>query len=123
MSIKFVRAAAFAMAGAMTFSAASVVAQGEAKSLDELLSFVKKGQVTEAKENRAREQRFAKDRADGIAGAQHQHGKGLVAHLRSQFRGSQAIPAIRSEHISGRPWQQSCIRKVSRRRIPGKSAR
>jgi biopolymer transport protein ExbB len=57
MSIKFVKAAAIAMAGALTFSGGSVVAQ-EAKSLDELLDFVKQGQVSEAKENRAREQSF-----------------------------------------------------------------
>ena len=63
MSIKFVKAAAIAVAGVLTFSAGSALAQ-EAKSLDELLQFVKQGQVSEAKENRAREQRFAKDKAN-----------------------------------------------------------
>ncbi len=66
MSIKFVKAAAFTMAGLLTFSAGSVLAQ-EAKSLDELLDFVKRGQVTEAKENREREQRFARDKANQAA--------------------------------------------------------
>ena len=66
MSIKFVRAAAFAMCGAVALSAGSALAQ-DAKSLDELLGFVKRGQVTEAKENRAREQRFAKDKANQAA--------------------------------------------------------
>ncbi|MBA6413516.1 MotA/TolQ/ExbB proton channel family protein [Parahaliea sp. F7430] len=63
MSIKFVQAAAFALCGALAFSGGSAVAQ-EAKSLDELLRFVKQGQVTEAKENRAREQRFAQAKSE-----------------------------------------------------------
>ena len=63
MSVKFVKAAALALTGVLSFSAGSVMAQ-EAKSLDELLDFVKQGQITEAKENRAREARFAKDKAN-----------------------------------------------------------
>ncbi len=66
MSTKFLRAAAFAMAGAVALTAGSALAQ-EAKSLDQLLDFVKRGQVTEAKENRAREQRFAQDKANQAA--------------------------------------------------------
>jgi biopolymer transport protein ExbB len=68
MSIKFVRAAAFAMAGTLALTTGASVAQAqEAKSLDQLLDFVKRGQVTEAKENRAREQRFAQDKANQAA--------------------------------------------------------
>lgn len=63
MSVKFIKAAAFALTGVLSFSAGSVMAQ-EAKSLDELLNFVKQGQITEAKENRDREARFAKDKAN-----------------------------------------------------------
>ena len=60
MSIKFVRAAAFAMAGTLALTTGASIAQAqEAKSLDQLLDFVKRGQVTEAKENRDQEQRFA----------------------------------------------------------------
>ena len=66
MSVKILKAAALAMCGALTLSAGSALAQ-EAQSLDQLLDFVKKGQVTEAKENRAREQRFAKDKANQAA--------------------------------------------------------
>lgn len=62
MSIKFVKAAAFALAGSVAFSA-PVMAQ-EAKSLDELLKFVKKGQVSEARENRQREQAFKNAKAE-----------------------------------------------------------
>ena len=66
MRVKFVQAAAFALCGALGLSAASALAQ-EAQSLDQLLNFVKKGQVAESKENRAREQRFAKDKANQAA--------------------------------------------------------
>ena len=66
MSIKCVKAAALALSGALILSAGPALAQ-EARSLDELLGFVKKGQVTESKENRAREQRFAKDKANQAA--------------------------------------------------------
>lgn len=63
MSTNFIKAAAFAVCGAVTFSSPGTLAQ-DAKSLDELLGFVKKGQVAEAKENRAREQNFAKSKAN-----------------------------------------------------------
>mgnify|MGYP003625703151 CR=1 FL=1 len=66
MSIKNVTAAIAVLCGTLALGAGSAMAQ-EAKSLDELLSFVKKGQVTEAKENRAREQRFATDKANQAA--------------------------------------------------------
>jgi biopolymer transport protein ExbB len=65
MSIKFVQVAAIAMCGALTLSVGSTLAEEQkARSLDELLGFVKQGQVSEGKENRAREQRFAKDKAN-----------------------------------------------------------
>ena len=66
MSVKFVKAAALALTGVLSFSASAVMAQ-EAKSLDELLNYVKQGQVTEAKENRAREAKFSKDKANQAA--------------------------------------------------------
>ena len=64
MSIKFVKAAAIAMAGTITIASGTVVAQGQPQSLEQLLEFVKRGQVTEARENRAREQAFARDKAN-----------------------------------------------------------
>lgn len=53
---------ATAVASVMTLSSLSAVAQ-EAKSLDQLLNFVKQGQATEAKENRDREARFRANKA------------------------------------------------------------
>jgi len=66
MSVKFIKGAALALCGALTVSAGPALAQ-EAKSLDELLKFVKQGQAQEAKENRQREQRFANDKANQAA--------------------------------------------------------
>lgn len=43
---------------ALSFNTSASFAQESAKSLDELLEFVKQGQVNEAKENKAREARF-----------------------------------------------------------------
>ncbi len=66
MSIKFVKAAAAtAFAGLLTISNVGVAQ--EAQTLDELLDYVKRGQVTAAQENREREQRFAKDKANQAA--------------------------------------------------------
>ncbi len=49
--------AAIAMSSVVALSSGAAVAQ-EAKSLDQLLEFVKQGQATDAQENRAREARF-----------------------------------------------------------------
>jgi biopolymer transport protein ExbB len=64
MSIKSVKVVAIALCSAMALFNASWALAQEAKTLDELLGFVKKGQVTESKENREREQRFSKDKAN-----------------------------------------------------------
>jgi biopolymer transport protein ExbB len=66
MSFKFVKGAALALCGALLLSGGSVTAQ-EAKSLDELLRYVKQGQAAAARENREREQRFANDKANQAA--------------------------------------------------------
>ncbi len=66
MSIKIIKAAAAtAFAGLLTISTGAVAQ--EAQSLDQLLEFVKRGQVTAAKENAEREQRFARDKANQAA--------------------------------------------------------
>lgn len=57
MKTKFLKVAAIALGGVIAFASAPLMAQ-EAKSLDELLKFVEKGRISEAKENAAREQRF-----------------------------------------------------------------
>jgi len=66
MSINSVKAAAIGLFGVLAVSTSTAMAQ-EAKSLDELLGFIKQGQVTESKENAAREQRFAQDKANQAA--------------------------------------------------------
>jgi biopolymer transport protein ExbB len=66
MSTKFVKAAAIGLLSVLTLTTGSALGQ-EARTLDELLGFVKQGQVKESKENRAREQRFAKDKANQAA--------------------------------------------------------
>ena len=57
MKTNLLKVAAIALGGAIAFASAPLMAQ-EAKSLDELLKFVEQGRTAEAKENRAREQRF-----------------------------------------------------------------
>ncbi|MCR9105248.1 MAG: MotA/TolQ/ExbB proton channel family protein [Gammaproteobacteria bacterium] len=68
MKMKLVKAAALALCGTLALSVGTLQAQEqEAKSLDELLGFIKKGQVNEARENREREQRFARNKANQAA--------------------------------------------------------
>jgi len=67
MSTNFVKAAAIAVASTFAFTAGAAIAEEKPRSLDELLQFVKQGQATEAKENRAREQAFARDKANQAA--------------------------------------------------------
>lgn len=67
MLTKRFKVSCLALFGAVAFSANLAVAQDEgakAASLDDLLKFVKQGQVKEGRENRAREARFAKDKAN-----------------------------------------------------------
>ena len=106
MSIKFVKAAAITMAGVLTFSAGSTLAQ-EAKSLDELLNFVKQGQVAENKENRAREQRFAQDKANQAAElrraeAERTRQEQLSAQLEDQFEENERLVAERQNQLKER---------------------
>ncbi|PLW69139.1 MotA/TolQ/ExbB proton channel family protein [Pseudohalioglobus lutimaris] len=103
MSIKFVKAAALAMAGTLAVSAGSVLAQ-EAKSLDELLQFVKQGQVQEQKENRAREQRFAKDKANQAAElkraeAERTRQEQISTQLEDQFEENELLVAAKQKQL------------------------
>lgn len=66
MSVKFVKCAAIMLCSLLSLSGGKVLAQ-EAKSLDELLQYVKQGQAAAARENREREQRFANDKANQAA--------------------------------------------------------
>jgi biopolymer transport protein ExbB len=103
MSIKCVKVAAIALCGALTISAGSVLAQ-DAKSLDELLGFVKQGQVTEAKESRAREQRFAKDKANQAselqkAEAERTRQEQISAQLEDDFEANELLVAAKQAQL------------------------
>ena len=103
MSIKCVKIAAIALCGALTISAGSVLAQ-DAKSLDELLGFVKQGQVTESKENRAREQRFAKDKANQAselqkAEAERTRQEQISAELEDAFEANELLVAAKQAQL------------------------
>ena len=105
MSIKFVRAAAFAMAGTVALAGGASIAQAqEAKSLDQLLDFVKRGQVTEAKENRAREQRFAQDKANQAAElkraeAERARQEEISAQLEDKFEENELLVAAKQAQL------------------------
>ena len=103
MSIKSVKVAAIALCGALTLSAGSALAQ-DAKSLDELLGFVKKGQVSERKENRAREQRFAKDKANQAselkkAEAERTRQEELSTQLEDAFEANELLVAAKQAQL------------------------
>ena len=103
MSAKIVKAAAFALCGALTLSGGSALAQ-EAQSLDQLLDFVKQGQVAESKENRAREQRFAKDKANQAAAlksaeAERVREEQRSAQLEKQFEENELLIAAKQKQL------------------------
>lgn len=103
MSAKIVKVAAFALCGALTLSGGSALAQ-EAQSLDQLLDFVKKGQIAESKENRAREQRFAKDKANQAAAlksaeAERARQEQLSTQLENQFEENELLIAAKQKQL------------------------
>ncbi|MDX1734944.1 MAG: MotA/TolQ/ExbB proton channel family protein [Halioglobus sp.] len=103
MSVNFVKAAVLALCGALTLSAGPALAQ-EAKSLDELLNFVKKGQVAEASENRAREQRFAQDKAKQAselqnAKAERKRQEEISAQLENTFEENELLIAAKQKQL------------------------
>ncbi|RLA56313.1 MAG: energy transducer TonB [Gammaproteobacteria bacterium] len=103
MSIKYVKAAAIALCGAVTLSAGSALAQ-DARTLDELLGFVKQGQVTEARENRAREQRFAKDKVNQASElkkveAERTRQEQISAELEDAFEANELLVAAKQDQL------------------------
>ena len=103
MSVKILKAAALAMCSALTLSGGSAFAQ-EAQSLDQLLDFVKKGQVTEAKENRTREANFAKDKANQAASlkqaeAERTRQEQLSAQLETTFEENDLLIAAKQKAL------------------------
>jgi len=103
MSVKYVKAAALALCGALTFSATSSFAQ-EAQSLDQLLDFVKQGQVTESRENRDREARFARDKANQAkalkdAEAERERQERRSTQLENQFEENELLIAAKQKQL------------------------
>jgi len=105
MSTRFVKVAAIAVASAFAFTAAMASAQDDKpRSLDQLLDFVKQGQVTEAKENRAREQAFANDKANQAAelqraNAQRTQQETLSAQLEDQFEANELLVVAKQDQL------------------------
>ena len=104
MSIKWVKGAALALCGALAVSGGSALAQ-QAKSLDELLGFVKQGQTTESRENRQREQRFANDKAGQAAElkrAQDERARqeALSTELENAFEENELMIAAKEELLT-----------------------
>lgn len=103
MSINCVKAAAMGLLGSLALSAGIATAQ-EAKTLDELLGFVKQGQVTESKENAAREQRFAQDKASQAAELQRAQGERtrqeeLSVQLEDSFEANELLVAAKQTQL------------------------
>jgi biopolymer transport protein ExbB len=104
MSIKFVKAAAIVIAGTLTFATGTASAEGEPQSLDQLLQFVKQGQVSENKENSAREQRFARDKANQAAEvkkaeAERTRQEQLSAQLEDTFEENELLVAAKQAQL------------------------
>lgn len=103
MSINCVKAAAIGLVGTFALSAGLATAQ-EAKTLDQLLSFVKQGQVTESKENAAREQRFAQDKASQAAElqkaqAERTRQEELSVQLEDAFEANELLVAAKQAQL------------------------
>jgi biopolymer transport protein ExbB len=106
MSFKIVKAAALVMCGTLTFSGSSAFAQ-EAQSLDQLLDFVKKGQVGESKENRSREATFTKDKANQAAAvkkaeAERTRQERLSSQLEKTFEDNDLLIADKQKQLQER---------------------
>jgi biopolymer transport protein ExbB len=106
MSFKIVKVAALAMCSVLTLSGTSAIAQ-EAQSLDQLLDFVKKGQATESKENRAREAKFTKEKANQAAAvkkaeAERAREEQLSARLEKTFEDNDLLIADKQKQLQER---------------------
>jgi biopolymer transport protein ExbB len=104
MKLQIFKAAA--LGAMMTLAASTTVAQ-EAKSLDELLGFVKQGQITEAKENTAREQAFKQAKSDqqrllNEAKAERTRQEGISADLERQFEENDLLVADKQKQLKER---------------------
>lgn len=108
MKTTILKAAAFTVGAMMTLASANLSAQeAEAKSLDELLGFVKQGQTTEAKENKAREQSFNAAKADqqrllNEAKAERKRQEQISARLEKSFEENELLIADKQKQLKER---------------------
>ncbi|MGB1141906.1 MAG: energy transducer TonB, partial [Halioglobus sp.] len=103
MKIKMFKVAAVTLGSVLALGSGQALAQ-DAKDLDQLLDFVKRGQVTEAKENRAREQRFARDKANQAqelknAEAERARQEALSAQLEDTFEQNELLVAAKQAQL------------------------
>ena len=96
-----------AVAGVMMGLLAATVAAQESKSLDELLGYVKQGQIDEARENRAREQRFVAAKADQArllaeARAERTRQERISARLEKRFEDNELLIAEKQKQLKER---------------------
>lgn len=102
------KAAAFTFGALITLGSGSALAQDqEAKSLDELLGFVKKGQITEGNENKKREQAFTKAKADQQrmltqAKAERTRQEGISAKLEKSFEENELLVQDKQKQLKER---------------------
>jgi len=102
------KAAAFTLGALMTLGSGMALAQDEeAKSLDELLGFVKQGQISEASENRKREQAFTKAKADQKrmleqAKAERTRQEQISANLEKTFEGNELLVQDKQKQLKER---------------------
>ena len=97
---------AAAVGAIMSLAASTTVAQ-EAKSLDELLGFVKQGQISEATENKAREQEFINAKADQNrlleeAKAERKRQEGISARLEKSFEDNELLVTEKQKQLKER---------------------
>lgn len=96
-----------AVAGAFMGLLASTAVAQEAKSLDELLGFVKQGQIDEAKENKAREASFIAAKADqqrllDEAKAERARQERISAQLEKNFEENELLIAEKQKQLKER---------------------
>jgi biopolymer transport protein ExbB len=97
---------AAAVGAIFSLTATSALAQ-EAKSLDELLGFVKEGQIAEAKENKAREREFINAKADqqrllDEAKAERARQERISAQLEKTFEDNELLVAEKQKQLKER---------------------
>ena len=100
------KAAAVALGAVVSLGAAAQEGE-QAQSLDQLLNFVKEGQTSEARENRAREQRFQAAKADqqrllDEAKAERTRQERISAQLEDTFEANELLIADKQKQLRER---------------------